>query len=79
MSYATVAVFSDGTPCPEVLSTEQAARYFQIDTNSEGWRERFESVRMKTGIKAARIGRGLMWSRRDIDDAFRRLTQQESR
>jgi len=67
------SVLSDGnggfTPCPEVLTEEEAIRYLRLDLEaSSDSRQTLKYYRDKGELVAIRIGRKNRYRRRDLDD-----------
>ena len=74
------SVLPDGnggfTPCPEVLTEEEAIRYLRLDLEvSSNSRQTLKYYRDKGELVAIRIGRKNRYRRRDLDDFLSRKSK----
>ena len=64
------------TPCPEVLTEEEAIRYLRLDLEvSSNSRQTLKYYRDKGELVAIRIGRKNRYRRRDLDDFLSRKSK----
>ncbi len=77
--FSTPAVLPDGngglTPCPELLTKEEAIRYLRLDIDGPtkpGNTLRY--YREKKKLKATKIGRKLLYSRRALEEFVETMT-----
>ncbi len=74
------SVLPDGnggyTPCPEILTQEEAIRYLRLDT--VGHRNPLNTLRYyrsKHKLKAVRLGKGLFYTRKELNRFSEQMTQ----
>jgi len=77
---AVPSVLPDGnggfTPCPEVLTEEEAIRYLRLDLEEHSdSRQTLKYYRDKGELVAVRIGRRNRYRRRDLDDFLSRKSE----
>ena len=70
---AALSVISDGnggfTPCPDVLTAEEAIRYLRLDTlGVRDPRNTLRNYREQGLIKATKIGRKNFYRKQDLDE-----------
>lgn len=77
--FSTPAVLPDGNggfvPCPELLTEEEAIRYLSLDIDGPtkpGNTLRY--YREKKKLKATKIGKKLLYSRKSLDEFMDRMT-----
>jgi hypothetical protein len=64
------------TPCPEVLTEEEAIRYLRLDLEAHSdSRQTLKYYRDKGELVAIRIGRRNRYRRRDLDDFLSRKSE----
>ena len=73
------AVLPDGkggfTPCPEVLTEEEAIRYLRLDVDGPEHPENtLRYYREKKLLKGTRIGKRIRYTRRSLDEFLERMT-----
>lgn len=77
--FTVPAVLPDGdsgwTPCPELLTAEEAVRYLRLDTighkNPEHTLKYYRECRK---LKSTRIGKKLFYSRKALDEFIEEMT-----
>lgn len=70
----TAAILPDGTPCPAVMTEEEAIKYLRLDIN--GPRKPSNTLkyyRDKGLLRAVRIGRNLRYPRTELDAMVEKL------
>ena len=73
------AVLPDGngnfTPCPELLTTEEAIRYLRLDIDGPAKPENtLRYYREQKKLKATKIGKKLLYSRKALNEFMERMT-----
>lgn len=72
------AVLPDGngsyTPCPEVLTEAEAIRYLRIDKQKADPAKTLQYYRDKKLLKPTKIGKNLLYSRKELDRFVEVLT-----
>ena len=81
IAFSTPAVLPDGdggfTPCPELLTEDEAIRYLRLDIDGPakpGNTLRYYRERQK--LKATRVGKKLLYTRKALDEFLDRMTKQ---
>jgi hypothetical protein len=79
-TFSTPAVLPDGhggfTPCPELLTGDEAIRYLRLDTvghKNPSTTLRYYRERQK--LRATQVGRKLFYSKKELDRLIENLTQ----
>lgn len=77
-SFSFTTVLPDGnggyTPCPEVLTPEEAACYLRMDLKGN-WQQTLRYYREKKKLKGTRIGKRLLYTRKALDEFLEERTQ----
>lgn len=72
------AVLPDGngsfTPCPEVLTEDEAIRYLRIDKQKADAVKTLAYYRGQKLLKVTKIGKNLLYSRKALDEFIEVLT-----
>jgi len=76
----TPAILPDGnggfTPCPELLTEDEAIRYLRLDINGPQCpKGTLKYYRDKGILQAVRIGRNLRYPRKELDSMVEKLLQ----
>ena len=76
-----MSVLPDGnggfTPCPEVLTEEEAIRYLRLDVDGPAKPElTLRHYREKGLLRATKVGRRLRYRRVELDHMLEKLTSQ---
>jgi len=84
MTIIAPAVLPDGnggwSPCPELLTEEEAVRYLRLDTlNTKEPRLTLRHYRQQRKLKATKIGKRLLYSRKALDDFIEEMTDYHNR
>ena len=61
------------TCCPEVLIPREAALYLRIDLNGN-WQQTLRYYRERKKLKATRIGKRIVYTRKELDAFAERVT-----
>lgn len=73
-----LAVLPDGnggfTCCPEVLTPQEAALYLRLDL-SGNWQQTLRYYREKKKLKATRIGKRIVYTRKELNTFAERMTK----
>ena len=82
-SFTTPTVLPDGngafTPCPELLTEQEAIRYLRLDVNGpQNPAGTLKYYRDKGILKAVRIGRNLRYPRKSLDGMVETLLEKRS-
>lgn len=74
--FATVLPDGNGsyTPCPEVLTEDEAIRYLRLDNQNADPAKTLQYYRDKKILKATKIGKNLLYSRKELDRFVEILT-----
>ena len=80
--FATPAALSDGnggyTPCPEVLTEDEAIRYLRLDVDGpKNPRGTLKYYRDQGVLRAIHIGRNLRYPRKELDLMVEKLLQKK--
>ena len=62
------------TCCPEVLTPREAALYLRLDLNGN-WQQTLRYYREKKKLKATRIGKRLLYTRKALDEFLEKMTK----
>ena len=62
------------TCCPEVLTPREAALYLRIDLNGN-WQQTLRYYREKKKLKATRIGRRIVYIRKELNIFTEKMTK----
>jgi len=78
--FSTPAVLPDGnggfTPCPELLTEDEAIRYLRLDINGPAKPENtLRYYREHKKLKATKISRKLLYSRKSLDEFMDRMSE----
>ena len=78
-AFVVPAVLPDGrggfTPCPTVLTEEEAVRYLRLDlVGHKSPSDTLRYYRERKKLKATRIGRKLFYTRKSLDEFLDRMT-----
>lgn len=70
-SVFAMAVLPDGnggfTPCPELLTGDEAIRFLRLDAQKADGKQTLRYYREKQLLKATKIGKNLLYSRRELE------------
>ena len=80
--FAAPSILPDGngsySPCPEVLTEDEAARYLRLDFGgSANPKQTLKYYRDKGELVAIRIGRKNRYRRQDLDDFLSKKSQEK--
>ncbi len=75
-TYLTVLPDGNGgfTPCPELLTEQEAIRFLRLDTTDHKAEDTLRYYRAKQKLKATKIGKGLFYSRKELDKFIEKMT-----
>ena len=69
---------SEPTPCPELLTAEEAVRYLRLDTTGVAKPElTLRYYRERGLLRATRVGRCVFYRRVELDHLLDRLTEKK--
>ena len=76
--FVCAEVLPDGdgnyTPCPALLTEEEAIRYLRIDKQKANAAKTLERYRTEKMLKATKIGNNLLYSRNELDRFVEKMT-----
>jgi hypothetical protein len=76
--FPAMAVLPNGnsgfTFCPEVLTPREAALYLRLDLNGN-WQQTLRYYREKKKLKATRIGRRIVYTRKELNIFAEKMTK----
>ncbi len=77
--FTTTTVLSDGNggfvPCPELLTEKEAIRYLRLDIDGPAKPENtLRYYREQKKLKATKIGKKLLYSRKSLNEFMERMT-----
>ena len=79
ITFSAPAALSDGnggfTPCPELLTEDEAIRYLRLDIDGAGKPENtLRYYREQKKLRPTKIGRKLLYSRRALEEFVETMT-----
>jgi len=80
--FPTITVLPDGngsfTPCPELLTEEEAIRYLRLDVDGpKNPKGTLKYYRDKGILKGVRVGKNLRYPRKELDDMIDKLLEKK--
>ena len=74
----TAAILPDGTPCPTLLTEQEAIKYLRLDVNGpKNPAGTLKYYRDKGLLRAVRVGRNLRYPRIELDAMVEKLLARE--
>lgn len=76
-----IPVYRDGTPVPEILTSRDLAKLFDIPTDGDPikWLPKLRRARVHLGIYGTRVGKGLRFSRQAVIEAVDKAARRDRR
>jgi hypothetical protein len=69
-----IAVMPDGRPAPSVLTEAEAIKYLRLDSQKADPARTLQYYRDKKLLKATKIGKNLLYSRKELDRFVETMT-----